>query len=489
MNLQNRLLLIVMFGFTGLVFTVLIFARTAVDRAFSELEHNSIREAAEAAAGRYKDELAGLTHGALERASDARLVERLKAALGDPLEDGSFDEDFAKGGIDVVAVTNATGEKILGTRCLDRTSGKPLPVPKDVASFFVQDSFLRVHYQALSRKAGLVVLPEGPMLVASVPALPADEEAGLIRGTLIAGRLWSEAEFLAGAEAGGLSVYHQAVGRNMGDDFAAARMQLSQGERVYVSTPARGLIAAYLMLDDVYGQPAVVVRFMRPRLGYMQAFGASWRLAVFALVAGGAFLLAIFLLTEATILGRMRQLLRELSAIQSLEHISVAKITIRGRDEIGRIAEGVRYVLSALRVNRFRWLRAERQLQRVLAATPAGIIFVDRGSNTVRRVNGAAMTMLGGEQGGLIDMPTDKLIHSIAGSADMESIAAHFTNDSEALPAVLCGVDGRKHAVLLNGSEIKIDQARSLVLSFVPAAADVSRVSRGRSEVPSPQAP
>src|SRR5262249_30801709 len=102
------------------------------------------------------------------------------------LEDNLADPSFPAEDINLVVIVNNDGQ-VIGAKAYDLAVQRVVPVP----SFFLQPSDqlnkLSKHNPPDSSTTGFVLLPEGPMLVASRPILTSDKQ-GPIRGALLMGR-------------------------------------------------------------------------------------------------------------------------------------------------------------------------------------------------------------------------------------------------------------------------------------------------------------
>ncbi len=452
-------------GFAGLILITALTSRLAMDKAFMALERNSMESSIKGARKLYENELQNKLKIAREWATDPALNAWLDAAGEKAWPEARLDHVLMDADASFVSIAAANGD-LLNTRYYDLALGIPASVPEDFQAFLAGDSYLRIHYHVQSSAAGLVSLPEKTLLMVAVPILAADAES-LVKGSLIVGWFWDRAEFVQTLEAEGIAVYHQSIEGPLAPDFREAYNAIGEGSPYVVRPFSIASTAAYTVLRNIYGRPAVLLRLARPRVGYVDAFEASAIVMLAGMLAGIVLIVLLSLALEITTLRRLRILVDEVNQITAMEHISSAQISVHGKDEIGQIAEGFRYVLSALGVNRYRWIRTEKQLQKVLATSPAGIIFVDRGSNRVKLANAAAMKMLGAERGEVIDKPLADLLHSVGGNGDLEDAIVAFLNEAEAVPAVMRRVSGDTVQVLLNGREVRIDRDRSLLLSFI----------------------
>ena len=99
---------------------------------------------------------------------------------------------------------------------------------------------------------GLVMLPGGPMLIASRPILTSEEQ-GPINGALIMGRYLDLTEVERLAEVTQLSLtVHRSNRTDLPADVRVANASLEQGLEVFVKPLNNASIAGYALLKDIY---------------------------------------------------------------------------------------------------------------------------------------------------------------------------------------------------------------------------------------------
>jgi signal transduction histidine kinase len=133
----------------------------------------------------------------------------------------------------------------------------------------------------------------------------------------------------------------------LADDFAAAREALTQGDPIFVQPLSATTVAGYTLIEDIYGQPALILRVDLPRSVYAQG-QASFRYFAFSLAALGLVvgLLALWLL-ERLVLSRLGRLSREVSRIGAEGNLS-ARVEVTGQDELAGLANDINQTLVTL---------------------------------------------------------------------------------------------------------------------------------------------
>ena len=463
MTIRFKVLLLTVLAVVFLAGAACIFSQAVVERSITEAELATVRHDARLAVNMCRSEIAGMVRQGREWASNPVVV---AAAGGEPgaFQAGTFDAALAEQRVDLVVIVNNDGA-VVDARSFGIGDTKGAP-PESVLEFIAKDSYLRVHHHADSAAKGLAVLPTGVFLLVSVPVLP-NEPGALIRGALLAGRRLEKAEFYHIAEESGFSVFHQDIKESLSPDFREAQDHLRAGTDVYVRVLGTTSCAAYTVIEDVYGQPALLLRLSRPRESQLRAFHAGIRVGAFALAVGALLAGLVMLALEITVVSRLRRLLREIRALKSAEHTFEAKVTVSGDDEIGKIGQGVHYLLSGLKTNRLRWIRAEKRLQTLLEVSPTPILFADPISGKLRRANAGALQFLGAKSRRDLHGRTVTDVLTVPGlEGGMAGLVARLHDKSAPMSAVVTRLDGTRIPVALNGRKMSLDDDELLVLSF-----------------------
>jgi two-component sensor histidine kinase/sensor domain CHASE-containing protein len=214
--------------------------------------------------------------------------------------------------------------------------------------FLPPDDRLLGHSDLRSGPSGLVSLLDGRiMLVASRPITTSDFQAPAT-GTLIMGLMMDESELARLSWRTNLDIGILALSTpRMPQDFAAARVRLSDSSPLFVRPIDRRTVASYSLLEDIYGNPAAILRVSIPRsiyekgrenLGYL-----FWALAITA--AFSSFL--VLLIMDRLILKRVVRLGSEIEKIGATRNLG-ARVEIDGKDELSALAKITNSTLAEL---------------------------------------------------------------------------------------------------------------------------------------------
>jgi signal transduction histidine kinase len=184
--------------------------------------------------------------------------------------------------------------------------------------------------------SGLVVLPEGPMLMAARPVLTSMGE-GPAQGMMVMGRYLSSdrVQELSATTDLSLSIY-RLDDPQLPSELQAVRPALSTATPAAVRPLSRSSVAGYTLVSDIDGRPRLILRIDEPRGIYQQ--GESGLLTFLgALLVIGLTLGGVMLLT-------MRKLvLQPLAQLRDgVEHVAGGelgyRIPVAQHDEIGQLA-------------------------------------------------------------------------------------------------------------------------------------------------------
>lgn len=203
--------------------------------------------------------------------------------------------------LNLIVYTNFADRVVYGTG-FDWENNQNLSVPQELRKHLVTDNVLLKHPDKNSVVSGIVLLPEGPMLIASRPILTSQGE-GPIRGALIIGRYVNNEVIkdLTKITQRSLSI-HEFNKTQLPSDFQAVRSSLSQQGTVVVRPLNEQTLAAYTMLTDIYGNPALLLRVEVPRELYKQGQHSQRYLIASLLLSALVFGAIILLLIQRLVL-------------------------------------------------------------------------------------------------------------------------------------------------------------------------------------------
>jgi signal transduction histidine kinase/CheY-like chemotaxis protein len=277
-------------------------------------------------------------------------------------------------GINFLLFVN-TSSKIVAASGYDPVTGDAREIPETLKVHIAPKDRLIEFRTPKDKVNGVLLLPGGPLLVASRPIVHTNYE-GPIRGAFVTARYLDAAELRRVSDRTHLSISaFRFDERQLPPDVAEARSHLSATAPAYVRAIDKKILHGYILIDDIYGRPAVILQAEMPRAIYRQGriselySGASRLVIVFVF----AFLVD-WLLTKSAI-ARLEALSSSVAVIAASGDVS-ARISFTGRDEIASLAKEINRMLESLQLNLERRRKEEDQhraeLNRAKEAAEAG---------------------------------------------------------------------------------------------------------------------
>lgn len=261
--------------------------------------------------------------------------------------------------VNLILFINSTGGVAYGSG-FDLKNETMLPIPEDIQEYLSIDSILLRHQNTQSSIKGIIILPEGPMLIASRPIIT-NERTGPIRGSVIWGRYLDDEEIkMIGTKTQLNVTIHRLDDTKMPSDFLSVRDSFSEHEDILIRPINEKSIAGYTILNDVYGAPALVMRVDMPRDIYNQGQIGMRYLLISLIVLGLVFGLLTLWLLDKMILSRLSRLNSDVIGISTTKELS-ARVASQGSDELSSLAGSINKMLEALECSQKEQLRAEEE--------------------------------------------------------------------------------------------------------------------------------
>ncbi len=351
MTLRRKTLLIIGVTLISLIVALYVFSQVIFLNSFVQLEQDSVRRNVQRALNALNDEVARIhaTDRDWAHWTDAyNFVED----LNDNFREGNtHDGIFMTYGINVMLFVNTAGEIAFG-RAFDLVNNQEVPISESLKQHLTLDGILLNHTDQNGQLnadgiSGILLLPEGPMLIASTPLLTTEVE-GPSHGSLIWGRYLDAQEIGNLADKTRLSLsIHSYNDAQWPVDFRDARESLANRSSDFIKPLDAGSIAGYVLLTDLEGNSALIFRVEMPRDIYAQGQASISYFILSLLLVGVIFAVATIILLERAVLSRLAYLNESVSNIRISTDLST-RISMAGGDELSNLATSINAMLEAL---------------------------------------------------------------------------------------------------------------------------------------------
>ncbi|HEY9600418.1 MAG TPA: CHASE4 domain-containing protein, partial [Allocoleopsis sp.] len=247
-------------------------------------------------------------------------------------------------------------------------------VPQSLRQYLATNPQLLQNDNSNSSRTGIVILPEGSLLVAAQPILKSDR-TGPSRGTLLFGRFLNSAELMRLSTLTRLqfSVY-PFQDKELPSDVQAITHEFTLQEfttqpqtssPIFVRLLSAEQIAGYTVLRDITGKPALLLRVELHRDIYQQGQRGLRYLLAALLAVGLTFSTIILGLLERSVLSPLSRLSRAVNRIRTTGDLG-DRLSIHGRDELARLGSSINQLLQSLQQSQLQLYQSEEQYRSVV---------------------------------------------------------------------------------------------------------------------------
>jgi signal transduction histidine kinase len=360
-TLRAKTLLIIVITLLGLIVVLYLPLRIILLGSFLSLEQQDIQQHVERAANALQDDIATLDQTTTDYAGWDATYAFMQDRDQEYLATTYVDEMMATNRLSMVLLIDPGGTVVF-SKGFDLIAGQERAVPERFRSFTADDPLLR-YPSADSSIAGIIVLPDGPLLLASRPILTSNY-TGPSRGTVLMGRRLDAAEVQRLAQTTRLALsFYQPDDPQAPADIASVRAALSGAVTPIAQPLSEQTIAGYTQLLDIYGAPGLILRVETSRYIYVQGRTSVLYFILSLLAAGLVFGLVIMVLLERAVLSRLTRLSVDVRQIGARRDLT-ARVAVVGNDEIGLFANTINSMLDTLEQTQAeRWQAEEERAQ------------------------------------------------------------------------------------------------------------------------------
>ncbi|MEP1061663.1 MULTISPECIES: CHASE4 domain-containing protein [Cyanophyceae] len=247
--------------------------------------------------------------------------------------------------VNLALFVNADGQVVYGTG-FDLRTKQVKPLPKGLPPQFAANLLLD-YPLTKGPLTGIIQLKEGPMLITCQPILTSAGQ-GQPRGVLIFGRYINADTSANLTKLTRFPISIQPLNqKNLPADYQQARQALSRQNPIFVHPLSETVLVGYLLLLDVYQQPALILRIELPREIYQQGHRSQQSLMIMILLLGLLFGGVSVLLLERFVLARLTHLSQGVSQIRTKRDLAL-RLPVTGQDEIANLTQNINEMLKTL---------------------------------------------------------------------------------------------------------------------------------------------
>lgn len=294
----------------------------------------------------------------------------------DYIQSNLVDGTFSGLGLNAMIYVNSSGT-IVYSKAFDLINNEAIAVPSSLIEHLKGESPLLVHPNSDNGHTGILLLPEGPMLVAFQPILTS-EEAGPSRGTLLMGRYLDETQIQQLSERTDLTVAMLPFDLPESSTVMADLLTTQSGEdNTLVRTINKNEIAGYSILEDIYGRPALILKISMQRDVYNQGFRSIVFFIGSHIAIGLLLIIATLIILNKSVIKKFSLLSEDLKMLINPGDLS-KRVRVSGNDEVTRMASDINAMLEVLEDNNKSLAASEEWNRTLVEAFQDSLFIIDR---------------------------------------------------------------------------------------------------------------
>ncbi len=256
--------------------------------------------------------------------------------------------------------------------------------------------------------AGIIILPEGPMMLGYHPILPTDGE-GPSKGTLIMGQFIDAGFIQELSDSTELDIDMFLVDSPSFSQAFNANEKLMGGETLALPLDSQ-TIEGFRILDDIFGKPALVLKIRMARDIYQQGIRSTFLFFGIILIFSAILIFTVSIIVDRNFLMKVVLLNKSLNDLSNDGNIH-RRISIDNADEVSQIGQGINSLLDVLDENHAKLFASEEQNRLIIENINEIIFIIDR-EGKVEFINDVGVNIFGSSGEEIKGKPIQKFINN-----------------------------------------------------------------------------
>jgi len=280
---------------------------------------------------------------------------------------------FQRLNLNVIIFINKNGDIIYG-KAYDTQNNQYTSLPQNLSSFKNDSPLLQNNN--LQGLTGVIDLPEGPMIIVSKPILTSHDQ-GPVMGTLIIGRYLSQSQLNRFINIPNSTLTVQSYSTaNTSPEYQSVIPLLSNTTSSTSKVLGRNSIAAYGLINDIYGNPSIIIRSEMVRTLYNSYLSNVIYFVGAVLLVGILFVILILYFLDKNVMNRLDKLISEIVDIGKKGDIS-RRVSVKGDDELAELASSINSSLFSLQKYEKDIENSEKKYRNIFENTGTAMIIAE----------------------------------------------------------------------------------------------------------------
>jgi PAS domain S-box-containing protein len=304
------------------------------------------------------------------------------------------DGTFINAELNYILIINNSGN-IVYCKGFDLEQRQEAAIPTEVEEQLTKSPILH-HEDVNSYTSGIIQFMEKTLMFSAQPIITR-EGTGPIAGTIIMARYVDSRVIDVLKDTTHLAItFNNIPTYGSPSDIRTAYSSLVNNHPVFVQPLNDHFVAGYTLINDIYGNPALIIKTEISRDIYLQGQSTMKYYTLFLLAFSLLSITAIMFLTNRLITRRVKSLSKKVNLIQSTRNLA-DRVKVSGNDELSNLGLNINEMLSTIQTSQDllqKQRREEEVLRLTIESVADGLITFDI-DGMILQINDSAMMMHG----------------------------------------------------------------------------------------------
>ncbi len=344
MKIRNKLFLVTSLTLAVILIAIVFISRTYYLNNFAAIERTVIQKDIDRTVNTLNALPVNLDITVLDWAAWDDTYRFVKDLNQDYIDSNIFPEEFRSLNINYMLYLSTSG-KVVYYQGYDVEEGEFLELPSALTELVSQGEFVSALSQTDGYLHGFVKVQDNILVFSARPILKNKQE-GPVRGSLILAYNLDAEEIASLAGNTQLTIEILPLESDLVPEATRADLRLSTLEIPTSILPVSSdTICAYLLVRDVFGQPAFFVHFDEPRTLYTQGLASVNLITFFVLLTGVVSAITVFVFVEYFVVARVNRTMNTINKVRR-ENEWGLRLPIKGRDELSDLDQELNLMLD-----------------------------------------------------------------------------------------------------------------------------------------------
>ena len=393
MKLQEKTSIILIALLIIILVLISIFVSVVSMSSYSALEHKYMLQDVDQGVNRLQDDENSISSIVADWGPWDDTYNFVNGNEPDYVSTNLFPEAYKNLGIDLVVITNRTGEIVYAGE-YDEQNNTMVSVPDALGQTLTPATPLLSMADPHNAVTGVVMLGGKPLLAASRPIVHTDY-SGIPQGVVIMGKYLDADEISDLSKLSRLNIHLIRV------DDPALPVSLLSSLRTGSEDSSPGIvipvnssqIAGYSLIRDVNGKDAFILEILQPRDIYQQGLTSTYQYILIVLGAGLLFGVVVLLILDRLVLSRVSSLSQQVHNI-GIYTAASHRIHLDGNDEFSSFSREINRMLDTIEKTHDVLMQSEARFRDLTGLLPQIIFEMDTTGN-ILYVNKAGLEQFG----------------------------------------------------------------------------------------------